>query len=286
MLFDRIFYINLKRRNDRNDNIINQINKYNLQSITERVEAVDGTQIDIDNISENIITQKGKIMAQNKNKRFGITLTNGGIGCALSHLSIWLKIKNDKSINSALILEDDMTFADDFINKLKFYENKINNDYDLFFLGYHPSSKKSLTHQINNFFVKSKRVYGLFGYIVTKKGAEKLVNLFPITYQIDSEISNSMNYLNIILIQPEYALIFSEPSEVATTFGSDIQIINRMIKKETFNTPLKQYQTNNFGFTYIMIDFTYILIGCFIILILILIKAVVDYDSCKFDPLH
>jgi hypothetical protein len=133
--------------------------------------------------------------------------------------------------------------GEDFINKvnkyLKIAHNRIEyKSYDVMFLGYHPASIKyiysSVNHNTNkindndndnDIFVNAAKVYGLFGYIVTKKGAEKLLNIFPITEQIDTELYKSFHKFGVkaILLRPDLRIITSEPSEFAKTFGSDIQ---------------------------------------------------------------
>jgi GR25 family glycosyltransferase involved in LPS biosynthesis len=207
-----------------------------------RVSAVDGSALNIDQIPRNIITEKGISDAKHNSGQFGISLTPGGIGCALSHRAVWQRIV-DENLDHVLILEDDIRINDDFYEKIdkitKAYQRGMHcvktksresdgtstfeEEPDMIFLGYHPSSYKSLHHHL---FVASDRVYGLFAYVVTKKGAEKLLKLFPISEQIDTAISDAMTAkkLTVYLVRDEIRAITSDPSENATEFGTDIQI--------------------------------------------------------------
>lgn len=232
-----IYYINLDRRVDRNKNVIEQLKKHNLHAT--RVTAVDGTKLN--NISNAIVTKNG---IERMNKKLFVSLTNGGIGCAMSHRNIWLDIQKTKK-NNCLILEDDITINDNFSSKLNFYLNNVPDDYDILFLGYHPSSLKhvitnSQEYDYNNYndsaniFIRSNRVYGLFGYIVSQKGVDKLLKLFPITNQIDTEISDAMKHLNVYLVKPNEQLIISKPSEINDDFGSDIQMIEKFESSNNF----------------------------------------------------
>ena len=109
---DRIFYINLEHRKDRKEQIEAEIRNYdpNLE-ITERFDAV------------NI-----KPTANN--------ITNGRIGCTMSHAKI-VQIAKERGYKNILILEDDFHFLiekDKMLNNLHtFYENI--NDYHMILLG-------------------------------------------------------------------------------------------------------------------------------------------------------
>lgn len=231
---DKIYYINLDRRPDRRKNVEKLIKYFELEDITERIPAVDGSKLDLDNIPKNIITPAGIADAKDKNKMVYVLLTPGAIGCAMSHKDGYQKII-DNNLESALILEDDIRIDKDFHKKLHYLMNKAEElDYDVMFLGYHPSSIKYIREQVNDVFVRSSRVYGLFGYVVSRKGAEKLLKLFPINKQIDTEISNNSSKLNMLLVNPEYRIITSDPSEVAYEFGTDIQSRSNVSGNKTF----------------------------------------------------
>ncbi|QKF93916.1 glycosyl transferase family 25 [Fadolivirus algeromassiliense] len=234
-MFNKILYINLKHRTDRNNNVISQLKKVTLLEKAERVDAIYGADLNINEISPQLITKQGKEDALNDKQRVYTYLTVGGIGCALSHRKTYQKIIDD-NISAALILEDDITIDDNFNENLNLLQNKIPNDYDILFLGYHDTSIKYLNKSNNAFYTKPNKLYGLFGYIVTNKGARKLLNIFPITNQIDSEIPNHFNEILAYAVKPEYRLIFSDQSSIYTKFGTDIQI--RKNKKECDNSIL------------------------------------------------
>jgi GR25 family glycosyltransferase involved in LPS biosynthesis len=164
-------------------------------------------------------------------------MTLGGIGCALSHLRCWNDIIN-KNLDAALILEDDIRMDSNFNDLIKKYSNSVPESYDILFIGYHPASIKYVDIQSPNDFIKSKKVYGLFGYIVSSQGAKKLLRLFPIEDQIDTEIYRGFLTHNIdaYVIRPELRFITSDPSEEAKEFGTDIQTRDYEQIKENFNS--------------------------------------------------
>jgi len=246
MIFDKIFFINLDRRPDRYLNVTQQLKKVGLENIAEKISAIDGKKLDLNKIDNNIITPAGIEIAK-KSEIIYTHLTAGAIGCAMSHRAIYQKII-DENINLCLILEDDITIDDNFNKKIKIIEEQIqinNIDYDLFFLGFHPGTTYDKT-------MRYKSVYGLFGYIVTNSGAKKLLNLFPITYQIDTEISRNTNKINIYGVNLLDKLILSDQSQYSYKFGTDIQ--NKKVVNGGVNKKIK-----------------YVLLAIFIILFIIML---------------
>jgi GR25 family glycosyltransferase involved in LPS biosynthesis len=269
MLFEKIIYINLDRRTDRNKNMLELLKKFNLLNITERLSAVDGKTLDLNNINPDIITAKGIKDAKESNKLYTV-LTTGAIGCAMSHRAIYKKIIKDK-INSCLILEDDITFSDKFHNQLTILESIIDEDYDLFFLGYHDSSL-AYNHMCKiNKICLFTHVYGLFGYIVTYKGAQKLLNMFPITSQIDSEISLQSDKIKTLGLSYDTTIIFSDKSSVHTKFGTDIQIRQPLELSQTLNNNNKDDNTVGDNINKINKDQTILMIILIIILLALFI---------------
>ena len=259
---DKIFYINLDRRPDRDQNIQQLFQQFNIQNISEKISAVDGSMLNLDNISQNIISEKGISDAKDKTKITGIPLTPGGIGCALSHRSAWQKII-DENLDTVLILEDDISIDKDFHSKLNTYMIQAKPLlYDVLFIGYHPASiKYILPNSTSSIFVRSSRTYGLFGYVVSKKGAKKLLNIFPIDLQIDTTMSNAieLHNLDMYLVKPENRIITSDPSEIAKKFGTDIQ------KRENFISQCSGFSVTSYSFFYHTIWVLTVIVGVYMI---------------------
>ena len=116
-----------------------------------------------------------------------LNMTPGMVGCFLSHLHIYNEIK--KSIKDyALIFEDDARMIRDIqISTINNIKNTIPNDWDIILLGYDVSHP--LNHEIVQYdnYIKVYGFYGTHAYLITKRGAEKMLNLakIPFTNQID-----------------------------------------------------------------------------------------------------
>lgn len=127
-----------------------------------------------------------------------IKMTDSEIGVSISHYKLWLKLINSQDCNSMLILEDDACKTiinfEFLLNKI--YEN-VPQDWDIILLGFwlHRGSKKD--KKINDFIYKVHDFVLLHSYLISRKGAKKLLNLLPINMPIDSFISNNSDKLNI-----------------------------------------------------------------------------------------
>jgi GR25 family glycosyltransferase involved in LPS biosynthesis len=209
------YYINLDRRKERNKHFLSEIKKSKIiSSRIKRFSAVDGFQLDIKNISNNILTEKSKSELLDKNKTFGISLTYGAVGCALSHYELYKKCIDANE--DFLILEDDVT-VDPIIDK--YLEDYIDYfKYDLLYFGFHRHSHTELkkVHPLINRITGN--VWGTFAYVVTPNFCKYCIEkIFPISIQFDSEISKHINQKKII------AMAFNTNVIQARHLGTDIQ---------------------------------------------------------------
>lgn len=148
----KIYCINLDRRKDRWNTIcLPQFIKLDLQ--VERVSAVDGMLIDL--------------------PRDCSSQLRGRIGCAMSHLNV-LRLAQRHHIERILILEDDVSFADDFISTLSTLITHVPTDWDMIFLGANHMIKP--TH-IGNGITKLNKAFTTHAYIVNSHMIEKLIHL-------------------------------------------------------------------------------------------------------------
>lgn len=107
--FDRIYVINLDRRQDRYDSFKKEMAKYGIENI-ERFSAIDGATL-------------------NKTT----SLLPGEIGVLLSHFEIIKKCK-EEGLKNVLILEDDVYFSNEIL-KLSEYMSLVPTDWDFIYFG-------------------------------------------------------------------------------------------------------------------------------------------------------
>jgi len=221
-MFRKIYYINLDRRPDRNEHIKNELIKIDKDKEVERVPAIDGRTINIKGLSNELITDEGKLDALNINGGMYYILTPGAVGCALSHLNIYNKVIEELNDDEyALIVEDDIIIKDNFYDKLNSYINKMPK-FDILFIGYHYYTNDDPTRKIYDDYGEPTKIFGLFGYIINVKAALTIKTVFPLRYQIDTAMPNIFKDLKVFYLKEK--LIVSEESQQATKFGSDAQI--------------------------------------------------------------
>lgn len=240
----KIICINLKRRNDRKKSMESMFQKTNILDY-HFFEAVDGSTLD---------------PLDPRLKYFRHHSTNihrkGALGCALSHLTIWKELVNNlDGIDYYVIMEDDVNLTSDFQEKLQIIMEKISGCMDVVYLGmtiekgnYQKSRKyycydDSYTiHPLNMKFYAG----GFFGYILSKKGAQKLIDhieLHGIKYVIDYI---AFNCSDMDLYESHPHLIFTDSVQHSGySVNSDIQLnydkINLLDNKFTNNYQFDDY---------------------------------------------
>jgi GR25 family glycosyltransferase involved in LPS biosynthesis len=140
---DKIFYINLDKREDRKKEIEEELD--NMMLPYERFPAIYNN--------------------------------NGPIGCMHSHLSV-LKIARDRGYKNVLIFEDDFTFLISKTELDNYFELLFTNfnDFDVCFLSYNCHSFEDVPG--HTFIKRVLDAQSASGYIVNEKCYSKLIELF------------------------------------------------------------------------------------------------------------
>lgn len=189
------FFIVMEKYKERIKNINSIIKKTNLTR-SQKFNAIDGEKLDRNNLLEN------GIISNKVDKK----MKNGALGCAMSHITLWKKlVSSDKQY--MIILEDDLTVDVQFREKLVNYIKFLPKDYDYSSLAVNPviqyKSKFNKNLKINEYVKKGYPEYGTMAYIISKKGAKKLLKLcIPIYTTIDDMIANAVVKKKIISYKP------------------------------------------------------------------------------------
>jgi GR25 family glycosyltransferase involved in LPS biosynthesis len=205
--------VNLERRTDRLESMKLKLHNADIDSY-EFIKAVDGSTI------EPTMYIK-KLFANNDfNYRKGV------IGCALSHLNLWKQLVNDEKNDFYVVFEDDITFVDNFKNKLDNVLNIVcgsNNSVEFCLLG--GGSISQSNENISDLYVLKryvKTVDGLYGYILTKSGAKKMLDYIStnnIKRAIDTIYIYAFEYVNVV----NQYLVFTPSLQLHNNTDTDIQ---------------------------------------------------------------
>lgn len=177
-LLENIYIINLDTSVDRLQHISRNFKDYNLEF--NRFPAINGK-----NISDNERNDNTTILCRT------ILCNYAEIGCALSHIELWRKMIRE-NIEFIIVLEDDVVIDEFFVNVIKLIEHL--NSFSFDFLSLYSENKfgkQKIYHLIDDIFIeKPLFALSMASYIISNKGARRLLNLIPkINFPIDFEIA-------------------------------------------------------------------------------------------------
>ena len=224
------FVINLERRKDRFDNF-----KKNVPSgfEYERFDAIDGLKL-------TNSAQLQRIFEGNDYQT-----RRGCVGCALSHVQLYIKLINEESDDNIayFIMEDDIEFCNHFQDKYKLLIEQISNikDFDFLYLAHSPryldsklTEADSQNYELRKWSrneIIQKSLGGFYGYIITKSCAKKFLdcinNQGGMFNCIDTCLQVFSDSLNVYYITP--FLVFTEcfrGPETSSKYNTDIQVNN------------------------------------------------------------
>lgn len=142
--------------------------------------AIDGLTINVPQlISDGILAEDNFCPAT------AMALIPVQIGVYLSHYELWKMVLLSPN-KISLILEDDALLICD-MPQLEAFARHIPDDADLFFINHRQNKTRPVSLYASKF---TGRFWGLTAYFITRKGAEKLVNLMlPIHKSADEAIN-------------------------------------------------------------------------------------------------
>lgn len=236
------YIINLARRADRWNKIVNTINnKFNY----ERFDAVDGSKL--------VATEQLHRLFDNNN----YAMRKGIVGCALSHIQLYFNLINSEQ-DYYIILEDDISFVDDYITKLTHLQNNLPIDWDLIYISYHARPRFNLDIIQNKVALPTVTKFnsdeaiqlslgGTSGYLISKQGAKKLlqfINDRGMTNAIDTIQQKSADAINLYYCIPQlvYAECFDLNEKVDTDIQHDYDIL-QLSDQQRLNSLKKFYKT-------------------------------------------
>ena len=184
----KIYFINLKQNRDRWEKNKSKLPNFHL------FDAVDGTKLDL-----NKLRQDGVLKEE---KEWLGELGKGGVGCALSHISVMHKIKKQNE-QYGLILEDDVVIPDNFIEQIKKLEKYFPPTWDIIYLGGCNIRGK----KYNDYFlipeIKDKHNYCCHAILFNKKTINNIINVLdPLQKPIDIQLRSNFNKIKAYFLHP------------------------------------------------------------------------------------
>ena len=175
MLFNKIYIINLLRRQDRKDQLTQRLNALNLSSEIEViwVEAIDGQ-----GLPEDVMHDPKTQVVPFVDPGSGRSMTFGEVACALSHHKAWSQAYQDlKDGESCLVLEDDVTFTENFNDIVEqLSKQKESLEYDLLYIGSKKVDSNLEEKDYNSLLLEPNYRYWCSSIVYTKEGLKKILD--------------------------------------------------------------------------------------------------------------
>jgi len=277
---NRIYVINLDRKPSRWKQVKRELNRvsYNttepLINISRRFSAIDARYFNGEVNQNNLIpyytlSDQLKVEPNDKvpaNSDFllqSIKMTPQEIAIALSHIEVW-KLIAQSSIPYTLVLEDDVFFKFGFAKNLDATWKEIleldliKNSFDILYLSYDEVGQKNKKQCYPEIIRKPKiGIWQASGYILSLKGALKLLDMLPVYGPIDLWLNLKFEALNVYLTkEPIIEQRFDIPS---TNSYSIMPLLSRigvhteekplLIQKKNLNGPVFGFGTPDSGLT-------------------------------------
>lgn len=186
-MIDSVYLINLDRRPERLQSAKLEISKSLILKKYQKISAIDGQKLTNQDLKPYVTDSGYRDIVTNRLTK-GLYLSYGGIALAITYQKLLSKCNHNM-----LILEDDIIVHKNFDKMLTSSLSELPADWDILYLGWYQSPDLKIIPISNHINKLDGQVNGTQGWIVNPNSAKKICDLFPISYQIDSEIYNSKN---------------------------------------------------------------------------------------------
>ncbi|MEI7487987.1 MAG: glycosyltransferase family 25 protein, partial [Chryseobacterium sp.] len=133
---------------------------------------------------------------KNKKRKYHESLTEGAVGCYLSHMKCWEACLNNKDGDYCLILEDDSIIPEDIFSKIDEIVNELKIKWGIINLGW---ASTTLPKQLNSNLFVVDRFFLNHAYLLSNHGAETLLRLHKkIEKQVDAFMSDNSSEIIIL----------------------------------------------------------------------------------------
>ena len=221
----RTFVINMDKDRDRYEKISNYYQNSDLSDIPlERYSAVVGKKVNPEQwLTEDAVKDLNHII-NNGYRTHHHQLTYGGIGCFLSHYNLAKRLLTEKeNIDAYIVFEDDTAIPKNLLTHIEKNMSEVPDDWDYLMFYTIRARGDSVNKKIN----KLKSFWGLNGYIINKKGAQKFVEEADAT-KIDGQIDS---YLSRMIQQNKMNIYATKKHLVkSNALDTNIQVILKPLK--------------------------------------------------------
>ena len=246
----RIYVINLDRKPDRWKQISRELKRIRswsgeaLFSITRRFSAIDARYLTKESYNDVLkpeysladqlqVEPNPRVDIDAKSQVHRISMSPQEIAIALSHIQIWKLIASSK-VPYTLVLEDDVYFRRNFSRSIdKLWSQVVGQSpkemvFDLLFLSFQEVGVSSSPNRVP---AKSahKPDWGIWqasGYVLSQRGAEKLIKLLPAYGPIDLWLNLQFEKLDVLIAHQ--SIIEQQVDVPSTNYYSVMPVLSQI----------------------------------------------------------
>jgi glycosyl transferase family 25 len=161
-----IIVISLKRAAERREKIVEQLNSLFIHDAII-MDAVDGKELSEEQLNKTICLSGGW--------RYGEKFMPGEIGCTMSHINA-LKMARMREWPYVIVLEDDITIAQDFEKRIKLLFKLVSSDWEHIYLSGKPNVIPAATTLLFPTVIKSNSMQQTHSMIINKIAYDKIID--------------------------------------------------------------------------------------------------------------
>lgn len=242
----RIYVINLDRQPDRWRLMSRELDRLKdrsrkpLNAIARRFSAIDARyrqgQPSRDliqpyySLADQLFVQPNPLLAMDLNaKSRRIEMTPQEIAVSLSHVEVWKLIAaGDRSYT--LVLEDDVYFRRGFAKALdRIWAELIARPrepaFDILYLSYTEAAVKAKRIPVSaELFTPTSGLWQLSGYVLSRRGAQKLLDVLPVRGPVDLWLNHQFKNLEVLAIRTP--IIKQRPDSISTNSYSILPVLS------------------------------------------------------------
>ena len=212
----RTFCINLDKDNQRYENLLMSYYASDMKHIQlERYSAILGSTVNIEQWLTPSTTNEFYNVKKNGYRTHHYQLTSGAVGCFLSHYYLAKQLLDDSSVDTYLILEDDVQLLPSAYTIMTRELQHAPADWDLIAFYYHRVFGEPAGMHF-------KRVHGFWGmgtYLLNKNGARKIVDEVE-QNKIDGQIDAYLSRMS----QQNKIMLYASNIHISKNVGRDTNI--------------------------------------------------------------
>lgn len=180
-----VFVINMEHKTDRWDHVTEQL----------KMQGIDIHDKESKRGAQKWIATNGNASTNEELQAIGISekliaKNRGAAGCAASHVRLWRHIV-EQGLGWSLVLEDDIVFHPDFARLFEEYWREVPLGTEIVYAGYYNIERYLKPKEAKVF---PQGVMCMHAYLVNAEGAKKLLELLPITWDIDMQLMSHYNW--------------------------------------------------------------------------------------------